>query len=92
MINGHLQAATEQQLDWTEYLRGGATEIHEALGTPASPTIIRGIPESMTESEVVDQIKTLTGEYANALLAWPEIREASREISARMLDDGDLIP
>lgn len=88
----NLQTCPEDQTAWRELLKSASAEIYSALQTPANVTDITGIPQTMSEEEVLTEIKTLTGEYASALRAWPAMREASRAITSSMLSEGSLNP
>lgn len=91
-LDAHLQSCAEDQTAWRELLENAMAQVYKALQTPASPTAIPTIAQTMTEEEVLTEIKTLTGEYAAALRAWPAIREASQAITASMLADGSFTP
>jgi hypothetical protein len=91
-LDAHLQSCAEDQTAWRELLENAMAQVYNALQTPASPTAIPTIAQTMTEEEVLTEIKTLTGEYAAALRAWPAIREASQAITASMLADGSFTP
>ncbi|MFK8047890.1 MAG: hypothetical protein AB8B81_05595 [Halioglobus sp.] len=88
----NLQACPEDQIVWRELLENASAETYNALQIPASLTDIPEIPKTMSEEQVLTEIKILTGEYASALRDWPAIREASKTITASMLADGSFTP
>lgn len=97
---GQLKDLTRQQQqseqfnspEWDEFLQKGVEAISNSLQTPASPADIPGVPDGVSEHELINRGKATLQDFSNAVAAWPAIRENAATVSARMLADGDLSP
>lgn len=77
---------------WSNYLQQGLANIRDAMGQPAKLQEITAIPEDASDRLILDTFRQYTGEFADALEAWADIREASVGVTAQLLAEGALRP
>ncbi len=88
-LKGPLAREDEQ---WNLYLREEVAAITNAVQLPSSLLNIPEIPAGLDESAVLRQFQGGILDFANALQAWPRLRESAAAISSSMLDQGALAP
>lgn len=77
---------------WSNYLRQGLANLRDAMGQPAQLQEIAAMPGDASDRLILDTFRQYTGEFAAALDAWADIRKASVEVTAQLLDEGALRP
>ncbi|MGA9575323.1 MAG: hypothetical protein WBS20_15390 [Lysobacterales bacterium] len=78
-----LEKTNPAPVNWQNYLRNGISQLNADLDLASRPDFeIRGLPAALPREELITFWKTVWGDFASALSAWPEIRQAAIEISA----------
>ena len=87
------QLARAQELpsnSWKGYLERAAEELQHALAAEHKLTELEKANPDTTEDALLGTFRDLSAGFASALIAWPEIREASASVS-QALHDGDAL-
>ena len=82
----HLTALLEKTdptpVSWQNYLRNGIAQLNADMDLASREDfIIRGLPASLEGSELITFWRNVWGDFAVALEAWPEIRQAAAAIA-----------
>jgi hypothetical protein len=88
-LKGPLAREDEQ---WNVYLREEVAAITNAVQVPASLLNIPEIPAGLDENALLRQFQGGIIDFANALEAWPRLRESAAAISSSLLEQGALAP
>jgi len=78
----HNLAARSEQLPaspWQDYLKRALREVYAAIEKPRSPTAIPGLPDGLDDAALHARFRDLAMGWADALEAWPAMREACRD-------------
>ena len=79
-LTNKLRAPGQLSEDWAAYLRRSLAENVSALQPATDVQEICGALPGLDDAAIIGQIKTLAGEFGQALRAWPEIRKAAPAI------------
>lgn len=75
-----LQGAGSAPDRWRSYLEDGFRRLDQALAEQPIDARISGYPNGLGEDALIDWWQTFWRELANALRAWPAIRQAARQV------------
>ena len=77
-----LLATTESApVNWQNYLRNGITQLNADLERASREGfVVKGLPAALEIDDLIAFWRNVWGDFANALKAWPEIREAATKI------------
>ncbi len=65
-------------VNWQNYLRNGITQLNADMDLASRENfVVRGLPASMEGDDLIAFWKQVWGDFALALKAWPEIRQAA---------------
>jgi hypothetical protein len=90
--SGPLQAQQLPSQEWQAYLKRGVEEAQQALVTQHSPTGIPGIPDDITESELIAEFRNMASGFAAALSGWVEMREVASALADEMIASRKIYP
>jgi len=76
------RTAAMNSANWTGYLDRGIEELRNALQREWSPTDIDGAPDSATPESMVAGFRSFLLGFANALDAWPALRDSAARFTA----------
>jgi hypothetical protein len=80
-FDGLLSSADPVPTDWRKYLEKGFLELQANLDRVSRPDFpLKGLPRDLEGTELVEFWKKAWTGYAAALIAWPEIREAAKNL------------
>ena len=80
-LSGLLTATEEAPVNWQNYLRNGSKELNRDLEVASRPDFaVKGLPKGMEGEELIGFWRDVWAGFADALNAWPEIRQAAAEI------------
>jgi len=80
-LSGLLEAAASTPVNWQNYIRNGITQLNKDLEVASSPDFaVKGFPKGMEGEELIGFWRDVWSGFADALNAWPEIRQAATEI------------
>ncbi len=80
-----LAMAEATPVNWQNYLRNGITQLNTDLDRVSSEDFkVKGFPATLDGDDLITFWKEVWGDYATALKAWPEIRDAATEIVSAM--------
>jgi hypothetical protein len=78
-----LSAAKSAPVDWQNYLRNGISQLNTDIDKASRADFeLKGIPATMESDELIAFWKDTLAGFAQALSAWPEIRQAAAEAIA----------
>ena len=79
---GGLLADTESvPVNWQNYLRNGVTQLNKDLQVSSREDFaVKGLPKGMEGEELIEFWRVVWAGFADALNAWPEIRQAAVDI------------
>jgi hypothetical protein len=82
---GHLTALLEKTapapVNWQNYLRNGIAQLNTDLDLASrNDFVVRGLPATLETDELIAFWKKVWTDFAAALKAWPEIRDAAANI------------
>lgn len=82
----HLLSKNEKApVNWKNYLRNGISQLNTDLDLASrNDFVIKGIPATMETDELIVFWKNVWADFASALLAWPQIRDAATEVVSSM--------
>ena len=69
--------------EWSDYLQRGRQALVAALQQQPSLAGLPGVPGSMSEREVIAQLRQGVAGFAAALRAWPTLRQAASGLAAK---------
>ena len=76
-----LETTEEAPVNWQNYLRNGISQLNIDLDRASRPDFeVKGLPADMDSDELIDFWKSVWGDFATALKAWPEIRDAAEKV------------
>jgi len=76
-----LARADSAPADWQEYLKNGIGQLSKAFDQASQGDFpLRGRPQSVDDDGLIEFWRKAWGGFAEALLAWPEIRKAAADI------------
>ena len=76
-----LATAEATPVNWQNYLRNGITQLNTDLDRVSREDFkVKGLPATLDGNDLITFWKDVWGDYATALKAWPEIRDAATEI------------
>jgi len=76
-----LAKAEATPVNWQNYLRNGITQLNTDLDRVSRDNFeIKGLPATLDGDALITFWKAVWSDYANALKAWPEIRDVATEI------------
>jgi len=76
-----LETTQEAPVNWQNYLRNGISQLDIDLDRASRPDFkVKGLPAEMDSDELIDFWKSVWGDFATALKAWPEIRDAAEKV------------
>lgn len=76
-----LESGSETPVNWQNYLRNGITQLQKDLEVASHPDFtVKGFPRGLEGEELVGFWKDAWAGFADALNAWPEIRQAATDI------------
>ncbi len=78
--------------EWQGYLKRGIEEIQRAIAVHQSPTGIRGIPASATESELLAEFRDMARGFAAALTGWVEMRSVAEGLTDELISSKKILP
>lgn len=80
-LDSLLATAEATPVNWQNYLRNGITQLNTDLDRVSREDFqVKGSPATMDGDALITFWKTVWGDYATALKAWPEIRDAATDI------------
>jgi hypothetical protein len=78
--------------DWQAYLERRIAEMQQALTTPQSPCAISGLPDGVTEPEVLSEFRGLAQGFAAALSGWVQMRAIASGVADTMISSRSIVP
>ena len=78
-VGDALRGAGNDQPEWRAMLEARQRSYFAAIGRQSVPVQLFGLPDAMPEAHIWAQFRQLAGEFANALDAWPALRNAAAE-------------
>ena len=91
-LSTKLQDGVQRSQRWMDFLQRYRENIRDAMSLPAQLQAIESMPDDWTDEQILDTFRQFAGEYAGALEAWADIREAAAEVTDRLLAEGRLRP
>ncbi len=80
-LNGLLTANESAPVNWQNYLRNGSKELNMDLEVASRPGFaVKGFPKGMEGEELIGFWRDVWAGFADALNAWPQIRQAAADI------------
>ena len=92
ILAGKLNDGLARPARWQQYLQERLSNITIAMGKEASLGEIAGMPDDISDREILDTFRQYMGEFAMALAAWPAIRAAAETVANELLQSGELAP
>ena len=77
---------------WQAYLQDSLANTQRALAVAAGPGDLPGVPPGLDDRALLDEFRDYAAGFAQALSAWPDVREAGGVIAERMLASGEMLP
>lgn len=78
-----LSEAKSAPVDWQNYLRNGISQLNTDINKASRADFkLKGIPSTMESDELIAFWKDTLAGFAQALSAWPDIRQAAAEVIA----------
>jgi len=69
-------------VNWQNYLRNGITQLNADLDLASRENfVVRGVPATLEGDELIAFWRGVWGDFAGAISAWPEIRQAAARIA-----------
>lgn len=76
-----LDTSKSAPVNWQNYLRNGISQLNTDLDLASrNDFVVRGIPATMETDELIIFWKNVWADFASALKAWPEIRDAATQV------------
>lgn len=76
-----LETNQEAPVNWKNYLRNGITQMNADLDLASRDDfVVKGLPAAMDTDELIAFWKKTWADFASALDAWPEIRDAATDV------------
>lgn len=91
-LSAYLQDGSIRPPAWQDWLQQSINNISTSMQNPAAITDMKFLPDGATAGEVLAEFRNLAGDYALALSAWADIRQAALGAGIDLLETGDLIP
>ncbi len=85
LIKSHLSQSFDAPSSWQRHMKAALQQIKDFPAAPASLDQLSGRPRDLKGSALLEFWRSYWGDFAAAILAWPTIRDAAREIVARAL-------
>ena len=80
-LTGLLEASESTPVNWQNYLRNGISQLNIDLDMASRADFkVKGSPVNLENEELISFWKGVWGDFAAALKAWPEIRDAAAKI------------
>jgi hypothetical protein len=84
-LNTLLAQAETAPVNWQNYLRNGITQLNSDLNLVSREDFeVKGLPATLDSDALVSFWKGVWGEFAAAIKAWPQIRDAAKTIVSSM--------
>jgi len=76
-----LETTETTPVNWQNYLRNGISQLDIDLDRASRPDFkVKGLPADMESDELISFWKSIWGDFATVLKAWPEIRDAAEKV------------
>ena len=76
-----LETSEKMPVNWQNFLRNGISQLEIDLDRASRPDFkVKGLPAVMDGDELVSFWKSVWADFAAALKAWPEIRDAAEKV------------
>ncbi|MDX2428814.1 MAG: hypothetical protein QNK22_09000 [Xanthomonadales bacterium] len=80
-LNTLLETTQAAPVNWQNYLRNGISQLNIDLDRASLPGFkVKGLPADMESDELINFWKSVWGDFATVLKAWPEIRDAAEKV------------
>ena len=80
-LSALLESTETAPVNWQNYLRNGISQLNIDLDRASRPDfMVQGTPADMESDELISFWKSVWGDFATVLKAWPEIRVAAEKI------------
>jgi len=82
-LTGLLETTDPAPVNWQNYLRNGIAQLNADLERASREDFrIRGVPATLEGDDLIEFWRTVWRDFADAIEAWPEIRQAAAKITS----------
>ena len=89
-LTAKLRDNTPRTQIWQDYLQAALTNTSQAQATKAELEDIPGIPDEYQAQMILDEFRTHTGDFAQALEGWTAIRQAAKIVTTKLINSGAM--